>query len=69
MNDPIADMLTRIRNAIRAALPEVGLPHSRIKESIARVLQSEGYVQSVSVEGDKKKTLKIRLKYSGERTP
>ena len=65
MIDPIADMLTRIRNAVRAALPEVVLPYSRVKESIARVLQAEGYLLSVAVEGEKKRLLKIRLKYSG----
>ena len=64
MSDPISDMLTRIRNAGAAHLPQVELPHSRIKESVARVLSAEGYVGEVSVEGDVKKKIKIRLKFN-----
>lgn len=51
--DPIADMLTRIRNAIAVNKHEVMLPHSNIKESVARILQNSRFVESVSVEGDK----------------
>ena len=51
MTDPISDMLTRIRNASRVLLPEVDLPHSRMKESIAHILKKEGYVAEVAVEG------------------
>ena len=51
MNDPISDMLTRIRNANRALLPAVDVPHSRMKESIAGILKKEGYVAEVSVAG------------------
>jgi len=58
-------MLTRIRNASRAALPEVLIPHSRMKESIAHVLKREGYVAEVGVEGKPRKALKIKLKYTG----
>jgi len=47
--DPIADMLTRIRNAINVRKNEVSLPHSKIKEAVARSLQANGFVQSVSV--------------------
>ena len=68
MSDPISDMLTRIRNAGAAHLPVVELPHSRIKESVAKVLQSEGYVGEVSVEGDLKKKIKIRLKFNGKKS-
>jgi small subunit ribosomal protein S8 len=68
MSDPISDLLTRIRNAGAAQLPTVALPHSRIKESVAKILQSEGYVGEVSVEGDVKKTLKIRLKFNGKKS-
>ena len=68
MSDPISDMLTRIRNAGAAHLPTVELPHSRIKESVAKVLQSEGYVGEVSVEGDLKKKIKIRLKFNGKKS-
>jgi len=68
MSDPISDMLTRIRNAGAAHLPQVELPHSRIKESVARVLAAEGYVGEVSVEGDVKKKIKIRLKFNGKKS-
>ena len=67
MSDPIADMLTRIRNAGRALLPAVELPHSRMKESVAKILRSEGYVGDVAVEGNTIKKLKIRLKYQGKK--
>jgi small subunit ribosomal protein S8 len=67
MTDPISDMLTRIRNASRAALPDVVIPHSRMKESIAHVLKREGYVAEVGVEGKPFKSLKIKLKYTGRR--
>ena len=67
MSDPIADLLTRIRNAGRALLPAVELPHSRMKESVAKILKSEGYVADVAVEGNKIKKLKIRLKYQGKK--
>jgi small subunit ribosomal protein S8 len=67
MSDPIADMLTRIRNAGKALLPAVELPHSRMKESVAKILKSEGYVADVAVEGNAMKKLKIRLKYQGKK--
>jgi small subunit ribosomal protein S8 len=67
MTDPIADLLTRIRNASRALLPEVELRHSKLKENIARVLKDEGYVTDCSVEGTTKRTLKVKLKYSGRK--
>ena len=60
-------MLTRIRNGGRALKPVVELPHSKIKESVAKILQSEGYVADVAVEGTGLKTLKIRLKYNGKK--
>jgi small subunit ribosomal protein S8 len=69
MMDPISDMLTRIRNAGRALLPDVEIPHSKLKESIAHVLKREGYVADVAVEGktaDKK--LKLKLKYAGRKS-
>ena len=68
MSDPISDMLTRIRNAGGAQLPLVKLPHSRIKESAAKILKSEGYVAEVSVAGDKKKEISIRLKFDGKKS-
>jgi small subunit ribosomal protein S8 len=68
MSDPISDMLTRIRNAGAAQLPVVKLPHSRIKESAAKILQSEGYVGDVSVVGDIKKQITIKLKFNGKKS-
>lgn len=68
MSDPISDMLTRIRNAGAAHLPIVEMPHSRIKESIAKILQAEGYVNDIAVEGDTKKKIKIRLKFNGKKS-
>ena len=68
MSDPISDMLTRIRNAGAAQLPVVKLPHSRIKESAAKLLKSEGYVSDVSVAGDIKKQITIKLKFNGKKS-
>ncbi|HZR18400.1 MAG TPA: 30S ribosomal protein S8 [Verrucomicrobiae bacterium] len=68
MNDPISDMLTRIRNANSALLPLVNVPHSKLKESIAGILKREGYIQDFSVEGQLPKTLKLRLKYQGKKS-
>jgi small subunit ribosomal protein S8 len=65
--DPIADMLTRIRNGARALLPVVEMPHSRMKESIAGIFRKEGYIAECSVEGQRLKTLKLRLKYQGKK--
>jgi small subunit ribosomal protein S8 len=67
MVDPISDLLTRIRNANRALLPSIDLPHSRMKESIAHILKKEGYIAEVAVEGKPRKTLKLRLKYDGKK--
>ncbi|HWH72618.1 MAG TPA: 30S ribosomal protein S8 [Candidatus Sulfotelmatobacter sp.] len=67
MNDPISDMLTRIRNANRALLPTVDVPHSKMKESIAVILKREGYITDFSVEGQLPKTIKLKLKYQGRK--
>lgn len=67
MTDPISDMLTRIRNAGAAHLPTVEMPHSRIKESMAKILKAEGYITDVAVEGDIRKKLKLRLKFNGKK--
>ncbi len=67
MTDPISDMLTRIRNAHRALLPAVELPHSKVKEGIAHLLRKEGYLADVAVEGKTLKTLKLKLKYEGKK--
>jgi small subunit ribosomal protein S8 len=68
MSDPISDMLTRIRNAGNAQLPVVKLPHSRIKESVAKLLKTEGYVADVSVAGEAKKEITIKLKFNGKKS-
>lgn len=64
MSDPIADMLTRIRNAQMAEKPAVTLPSSKLKEAIARVLKDEGYIEDYAVRREGAKSeLDIRLKY------
>jgi small subunit ribosomal protein S8 len=68
MSDPISDMLTRIRNGGRALLPVIEMPHSRIKENVAKILKTEGYVTDVAVEGNTLKKIKIRLKYDGKKS-
>jgi small subunit ribosomal protein S8 len=67
MTDPIADMLTRIRNAQNALLPTCEIPHSKIKASIATILKKEGYISDFSVEGKPAKSIQIKLKYSGRK--
>ena len=68
MSDPIANMLTSIRNATRVTLPTVEVPHSKLKESLAKILKSEGYVSDVSVEGKIIKKIKMGLKYQGKKS-
>lgn len=68
MTDPISDMLTRIRNANRALLPAVAMPHSRLKESIAQILKREGYITDFAVEGKLPRTMKLKLKYQGKKS-
>jgi len=68
MNDPISDMLTRIRNANRALLPAVEVPHSKIKESIAGILKREGYIADFAIEGKLPRTIKMKLKYQGKKS-
>ena len=60
LTDPIADMLTRIRNAHLSLHKEVNVPRSRMKESIARILQQDGYVEDVQLDDN---LIKITLKY------
>jgi small subunit ribosomal protein S8 len=70
VSDPIADMLTRIRNAILAGHASVAMPSSNLKASIAKILKDEGYISSFEVvDGERKgqKVLRLRLKYVGER--
>ena len=68
MNDPISDMLARIRNANQALLPAVEMPHSKIKESIAAILKREGYISDFAVEGKLPRTIKMKLKYQGKKS-
>ena len=68
LSDPIADMLTRIRNGAKAGQLEVAMPSSKMKVGIARVLEEAGYVAWSRVEGDVKKTLTVGLKYKNLRT-
>ncbi|MDH4022360.1 MAG: 30S ribosomal protein S8 [Gammaproteobacteria bacterium] len=65
LSDPIADMLTRIRNGQKVALPSVTMPSSTQKEAIARVLQDEGYITGFQVTdaGSNKRELVVELKY------
>lgn len=68
MNDPISDLLTRIRNGQTARKVSVSLPSSKLKLAIARVLEAEGYVAGVSVDGEEKKpTMTVELKYHRDR--
>ena len=69
-NDPIADMLTRIRNAVRAEHPQVAMPSSKMKVSIAKILAEEGFISSYvtkDIEDSAHKTLTLDLKYVGKR--
>jgi len=63
MQDPVADMLTCIRNAHHRSKPEVSMPSSKLKVSVAKVLQDEGYIGGFSVSDDVKPTLTVELKY------
>lgn len=73
MTDPIADMLTRMRNALERQQPTVAMPHSKMKVAIAEVLKNEGYIESYEVVAggatpqNKFPTLVIRLRYVGGR--
>ena len=63
MQDPIADMLTRIRNAHHRSKPEVTMPSSKLKASVAKVLLDEGYIGGFNVSEEVKPTLTVDLKY------
>ena len=65
--DPIADLLTCIRNANQALKPEITVPHSNIKESTVKLLKEEGYLDSYNVEGDVKRSIRIGLKFKGRK--
>lgn len=66
--DPIADMLTRIRNAVRARHPRVDLPSSKLKIEIARILKEEGYVSTYKVvDENKQKVLRVFFRYTSDK--
>ena len=70
VNDPIADMLTRIRNAVMAGQSQVAMPNSKIKAEIAKILKDEGFLESFDVVDSEKpgqKVLRVKIKYVGER--
>ena len=70
LTDPIADMLTRIRNANMAEKKNVQMPHSKMKSEVARLLKSEGFIQDYTMENEGgKSVLKLFLKYTVEREP
>src|SRR5512140_634702 len=64
MTDPVADLITRIRNGVRAKLPKVDIPSSRLKVEIARILKDEGYITNYRVsQDDRQGMLRVYLKY------
>jgi small subunit ribosomal protein S8 len=68
--DPIAELLTRIRNAMHARYNELELSHSRLREAICRVLLAEGFLEGVETAGEGyKRTLKLKIRYSPTREP
>jgi small subunit ribosomal protein S8 len=70
VSDPIADMLTRIRNGIKAKFPKVDVPASKLKTEIARILKDEGYILNYKIvdEGNHK-AIRIYLKYTAANSP
>ncbi|HSM77659.1 MAG TPA: 30S ribosomal protein S8 [Bryobacteraceae bacterium] len=69
-SDPIADMLTRVRNALQARHPKVDVPASRLKLDIARILKEEGYITNFKIAEDgAKKSIRIYLKYTNGNVP
>jgi len=70
MVDPIADMLTRIRNGIRVRREQVDMPSSKLKLELARILKAEGFIKNYKViQADKKDQLRIFLKYDDKKQP
>lgn len=70
VNDPIADMLTRVRNAVMAGHALVAMPSSKLKIEIAKIMKDEGYLEGfevVEVEEEVAKTLRLKIKYVGDR--
>ena len=69
MTDPIADMLTRIRNAQQARHDTVAVPGSKIKVEIARILKNEGFIRDYELPKENERDIKVHLRYSGKREP
>lgn len=70
VTDPVADMLTRIRNACKAKFESVEIPASKLKSEIARILKQEGYINDYELLADNKQgIIRIQLKYDKERLP
>ncbi|HSM72191.1 MAG TPA: 30S ribosomal protein S8 [Anaerolineales bacterium] len=70
VNDPIADMLTRIRNAVMSGQTMVAMPSSKMKIEIAKILEDEGFIENFEIvdrEGKVQKVLRLKIKYVGER--
>jgi small subunit ribosomal protein S8 len=70
MTDPIADMLTRIRNASKAKLEKVDIPSSKLKLEIAKILKDEGYIKNLKMVKDRRQgVIRVYLKYTDEEAP
>ncbi len=70
MTDPIADMLTRIRNGSRAKLEKVDIPSSKLKLEIAKILKDEGYIKNLKMVKDRRQgVIRVYLKYTDEELP
>jgi small subunit ribosomal protein S8 len=70
LTDPIADYLTRVRNALRAGHDEVEIPASRLKKDVSRILKEQGYIDEFSVEPTAiGEVIRIRLRYTEDRKP
>jgi small subunit ribosomal protein S8 len=70
MTDPIADMLTRIRNGSKAKLEKVDIPASKLKLEIAKILKDEGYIKNIKMVKDRRQgVIRVYLKYSDEELP
>jgi len=70
MTDPIADMLTRIRNASKAKLEKVDIPSSKLKLEIAKILKDEGYIKNLKMVKDRRQgVIRVYLKYTDEEVP
>jgi len=72
MSDPIADLLTRLRNGLQAGHPTVDIPASRLKEQICEVMKKEGFIKKYDVkdaEDSKRRHIRVALKYRADRKP